>query len=52
MFLTPFPPDARDAEHLLDLLRTGRFPRIWVPSEEERDLLQLLVYRLTTPMPL
>ena len=24
--------DTRDAEHLLDLLRTGRFPRIWVPS--------------------
>ena len=38
--------DGRDAEHLLDLLRTGRFPRIWVPSAEERDLRQLLVYRL------
>jgi transposase len=37
--------DTRDAEHLLDLLRTGRFPRIWVPSMEERDLRQLLVYR-------
>ena len=23
--------DARDAEHILDLLRTNRFPRIWVP---------------------
>jgi transposase len=31
---------------LLDLLRTRRFPRIWVPSAEERDLRQLLVYRL------
>jgi transposase len=38
--------DARDAEHILDLLRTGRFPRIWVPSLEERDLRQLLVHRM------
>jgi len=38
--------DTRDAEHLLDLLRTGRFPRLWVPSPEERDLRQLLVHRL------
>jgi transposase len=38
--------DTRDAEHLLDLLRTGRFPRIWVPSAEERDLRQLLVHRM------
>jgi transposase len=38
--------DARDAEHLLDLLRMGRFPRIWIPSLEERDLRQLLVHRL------
>ncbi len=38
--------DARDAEHLLDLLCTGRFPRIWVPSVEERDLRQLLVHRM------
>jgi len=38
--------DTRDAEHLLDLLRTGRFPRIWVPSVEERDLRQLLVHRM------
>jgi transposase len=37
--------DRRDAEHLLDLLRTGRFPRIWVPSVAERDLRQLLVHR-------
>jgi len=37
--------DTRDAEHLLDLLRTDRFPRIWVPSLEERDLRQLLVHR-------
>jgi transposase len=38
--------DTRDAEHLLDLLRTDRFPRIWVPSLQERDLRQLLVHRL------
>jgi transposase len=38
--------DARDAEHLLDLLRTERFPRIWVPSRAERDLRQLLVHRM------
>ncbi len=38
--------DTRDAEHLLDLLRTGRFPRIWVPSLAERDLRQLLVHRM------
>ncbi len=29
--------DTRDAEHLLELLLTKRFPRIWVPSPEERD---------------
>ena len=38
--------DSRDAELLLDLLRTGRFPRIWVPTLEERDLRQLLVHRM------
>ena len=37
--------DDRDAEHLLDLLLAGRFPRIWVPSLAERDLRQLLVHR-------
>ncbi len=37
--------DRRDAVHLLDWLRTGRFPRIWVPSLEERDVRQLLVHR-------
>ncbi len=37
--------DRRDAEHLLDLLRENRFPRIWVPSLEERDVRQLLVQR-------
>lgn len=38
--------DTRDAEHMLDLLRTSRFPRIWTPSAAERDLRQLLVHRM------
>src|ERR1700758_1243608 len=37
--------DRRDAEHLLDLLRQDRFPRIWVPSLEVRDVRQLLMHR-------
>ena len=37
--------DERDAEHLPDLLARGQFPRIGVPSVEERDLRQLLKYR-------
>ena len=36
--------DRRDALQLL-LLRENRFPRIWVPSLEERDVRQLLVHR-------
>ncbi|MGH9401456.1 MAG: IS110 family transposase [Terriglobia bacterium] len=37
--------DTRDAEHLLDLLVTKRFPRIWIPTPQERDLRQLLKHR-------
>jgi transposase len=37
--------DRRDAEHLLKLLVEDRFPRIWVPSPENRDLRQLLWHR-------
>jgi transposase len=37
--------DARDAAHLLDMLCTGRFPKIWRPSLPERDLRQLLWHR-------
>jgi transposase len=37
--------DRKDAEHLLRLLMEDRFPRIWVPSLEERDVRQLLVHR-------
>jgi len=37
--------DRRDAEHVLQLLLENRFPKIWVPSLEERDARQLLVHR-------
>jgi len=37
--------DSRDALHILDLLLTNRFPRIWTPSPTERDLRQLLRHR-------
>jgi transposase len=37
--------DTRDAEHLLNLLLTKRFPRVWVPTPAERDLRQLLKHR-------
>jgi len=37
--------DKRDAEHILLLLREQRFPRIWTPSEEDRDRRQLLLHR-------
>jgi transposase len=37
--------DRRDAELLLTLLLEGRFPEVWVPSLEMRDVRQLLVHR-------
>lgn len=37
--------DRKDAQLLLKLLREDRFPRIWVPSPENRDLRQLLWHR-------
>jgi transposase len=37
--------DRRDAELILKLLLEGRFPWIWVPTEAERDLRQLLMDR-------
>lgn len=37
--------DRRDAAHILKLLLERRFPRIWVPSEAERDQRQLLLHR-------
>src|SRR5258708_35219890 len=37
--------DARDAAHLLDLLLSDRFPRIWRPGLEERGLRRLVGHR-------
>ena len=37
--------DRRDAQLLLRLLLENRFPRIWVPSWENRDVRQLLWHR-------
>jgi transposase len=37
--------DREDALHMLNLMLTGDFPRIWVASWENRDLRQLLWHR-------
>jgi transposase len=37
--------DKRDARLLMQLLKEGRFPRIWTPSGAEKDLRQLLIHR-------
>ena len=37
--------DREDARLMLKLLRENRFPKIWVPSPENRDLRQLLWHR-------
>jgi transposase len=37
--------DRRDAGHILRLLMEDRFPRLWVPTAEQRDLRQLLIHR-------
>jgi transposase len=37
--------DSRDALHILDLLLTDRFPRIWIPSPADRDVPQLVRHR-------
>ena len=37
--------DRRDAAHILKLLLEGRFPRLWTPNAEVRDLRQLLIHR-------
>jgi transposase len=34
--------DRRDAAHILRMLIEGRFPRLWIPSAEQRDLRQLI----------
>jgi transposase len=37
--------DKRDARLLVQLLAEGRFPQIWRPSSEQKDLRQLLIHR-------
>lgn len=37
--------DRRDAEHLLKLMLENHFPRLWVPSAENRDVRQLVLHR-------
>ncbi len=37
--------DRQDAQHILKLMLKDDFPRIWVPSGENRDLRQLLWHR-------
>ena len=37
--------DRRDAQHILNLLVGGDFPKIWLPSAEERDVRVLLEHR-------
>jgi transposase len=37
--------DKRDAAHILKLLAEGRFPRLWSPDREQRDLRQLVLHR-------
>jgi len=37
--------DKRDAQQILKLLLEGRFPRIWMPTSEVRDLRQLFLHR-------
>ena len=37
--------DRRDAAHILDLMISNSFPRIWTPSKQERDQRQLLIHR-------
>ncbi|MGH7594299.1 MAG: IS110 family transposase [Gemmatimonadales bacterium] len=37
--------DKRDAAHMLRLVVEGRFPRLWTPDREQRDLRQLVLHR-------
>lgn len=37
--------DKRDARHILQLMLEERFPRLWTPTAEQRDLRQLLIHR-------
>jgi transposase len=37
--------DRRDAWHIMELLAEGKFPRVWLPSAEERDVRVLVEHR-------
>ena len=37
--------DKRDATHILKLMLEERFPRLWTPNREQRDLRQLVLHR-------
>jgi transposase len=37
--------DRRDARHILTLLMEERFPRVWLPTAQARDMRQLLLHR-------
>ncbi len=37
--------DKRDAAHILKWVVEGRFPRLWTPDREQRDLRQLVLHR-------
>jgi transposase len=37
--------DKRDAAHILKLVVEGRFPKLWTPDGEQRDLRQLVLHR-------
>jgi transposase len=37
--------DQRDAAHILKLVMENRFPRLWTPDREQRDLRQLVLHR-------
>jgi transposase len=37
--------DKRDAAHILKLLLEDRFPRLWAPNRDQRDLRQLVLHR-------
>jgi transposase len=38
--------DRRDARHLLDLLKHDRFPTVWMPDPQTRDLRALVAHRV------
>ena len=37
--------DKRDAGHILTLLVEKRFPRLWLPDAQQRDIRQLFTHR-------